>query len=135
VQQKGCSFSPLGPPAPIKEAGFRVLILEEIADRSKLPRPQNAAINSTVMRGYMNGKCVKGADGKTPEWRDWDDDFTAEQLANESQLWRDAYARAKQDSAGKLPWLLVSNGKTGASVPFPATEAEVMTLLKKYGGE
>lgn len=134
-QQKGCTWNPIGPPPPIAAEGFRVLILEETGDRPKLTRDQLAALNSTVMTGYLNAKCVKGPDGKTPEWHRWDDDFTPEQLAQQPQLWRDAIERAKKDSAGKLPWLLVSNGKSGASVPFPASEVDVMALLKKYGGE
>ena len=35
----------------------------------------------------------------------------------------------------RKPWITISNGKRGYSGPVPETEAELLALLKKYGGE
>lgn len=122
------------PPAPIPGDGLRMLIVEETADRGKLPRPQAAILQSTRIREYLNSHCAKGADGKTPEWRQLDDDFTADQLKFEQPNFVKAYADAKTASGGKTPWLVISNGSSGVSTPLPATEDEVLAELKNYGG-
>ena len=33
-----------------------------------------------------------------------------------------------------LPWLIVSNGRSGYSGPLPLTIDETMQILKRYGG-
>lgn len=127
-------FDPPQPP-PIPGNGFRVLILEETADRDKLPREQAAILRSTVIRGYLNAKCAKAPDGKTPEYRILDDDLTPELLKFERPNFAEAFAKAKTDSQGKTPWLVVSNGETGTSRPLPVTVDETLKILKQYGGE
>jgi hypothetical protein len=119
-------------PIPPQPAGFRVLILEETAERGKLPASQVTALTSTQARAYMNAKTPKGPDGKTPEWRMLDDDHVDVSFLAEN--WKKALELARKDSAGKLPWIVVSNGSAGESRPFPATEAELLELLRKYGG-
>jgi len=112
------------PPIPL---GLRVLILEESSERGKLPIPQLSAMTSEAVRTYLDAKAAKN-------WRLLDDDFESASLTNESQSWRDWYAKAKTDGKDKLPWLLVGNGKSGESRAFPANEAEMLALLQKYGG-
>ena len=124
---------PPGPtPIPPQPAGFRVLILEETAQRGSLPKTQLSALLSTKARDYMNAKAPKGPDGKTPEWRMLDDDHTDESFLAEN--WRKSLDMARKDSAGKLPWIIVSDGAKGESRAFPQTEAELLELLRKYGG-
>lgn len=112
-------------PAPIPVDGFRSLIVYESADLSKLPAGQLAALYSQQVRDYLTSKCTMGPDGKTKEWRTLDKDVVAD-----SKLWQDAMARPRKS----LPWIVLSDGKTGFEGPLPATEADLMTLLKKYGG-
>ena len=82
---------------------------------------------------YLAAKCVKGADGKTPETRAYDQHTPMDAAP---KLWRDAMARPRSS----LPWLVVSNGKTGFEGPVPYNPADpadlnpILTLLKKYGG-
>lgn len=123
-------ITPFNPP-PIAEAGFRVLVLEETAERSKLPKDQLTILTSTVVRTRLKARCVKTADG-TPEFRFLDKDTD---LANESEIWKKAVERAKTDSKGVMPWMLLSNGKTGLSGPLSANGAELLELVGKYGGE
>jgi len=115
------------PPAPIPEPGFRVLIVLKTDDLSKLPPAQAIAIQSKDVTDYLNSKCAVGTDGKQKEWRIWD---STTDPTGESPIWQAAFKR----TAGKsLPWILISNGKTGTEEVLPADTASLLTLLKKYG--
>lgn len=114
--------------APIPVDGFRVLFVVETADASKLPKEQLAILTSHDVRAYLNAKCVLGADGKTREWRQWDKDVSIE---GEAAHWKAAMGR-KRDS---LPWLIISDGKTGYEGPLPMTIADTLKLLKQFAGE
>lgn len=127
---------PTPSPAPIPDPGFRVLIIWETGE--SLTPGHSSVIGSVAVRGYLDRKCVpRTLNGQTwPEYRLWDKDaFKDVPLANETELWQKAHARAVQKSNGVRPWLLVSNGTDGFEGPLPATVAETLALLKKYGGE
>jgi hypothetical protein len=115
-------------PAPIPVAGFRVLIVFEEKDASKLPLGQHSAIYGKQIRDYLNAKCVIGADGKTKDWWILDQNVNT---VNMQKHWQDAMARKRTT----LPWLIVSDGKTGYEGPLPLTLEETMKILKKVGGE
>lgn len=114
-------------PAPIPAAGFRVLIVYESADLSKMPAPQQAIIFSKTVRDYLNAKCVPGADAKTKEWRIFDKDTD---VSAESTIWQ----AAMQRHPISLPWLIVSNGTTGFEGPLPADVESTMKVLQQFGG-
>ncbi len=117
-------------PVPIPDAGLRVLVVYETADLSKLPKEQLAILTSTAVRAYLSSKCVKGPDGKTPEWRVFDRNVT---MTNESPLWQAAMKKAT-DNANALPFILISNGTAGYMGPLPANVDDTLALLKKFGG-
>lgn len=123
--------TPPGPvppgPVPIPGDGLRVLIVYESAELSKLPKEQLLVFYGQAVRGYLDSHCVKGPDGKTAEWRIWDQNVPT---GAESPTWQ-AAMQVKRD---KLPWLVVSTGKTGFSGPLPADETEALKLLKTFGG-
>lgn len=122
--------NPPGPapgPAPIPLAGFRVLMVYESADLSKMPAAQQAVLFSKSIRDYMNSKCPVGPDGKTREWRIYDKDVD---LTAEAKTWRDAMARPR----ASVPWIVISTGTSGYEGPLPANAAEALALLQKYGG-
>lgn len=112
-------------PAPIAGDGFKVLILEDSTQRAKLPATQLSVIMGSKVREFFKSKCVKGPDGKTPEARIWDpsDDFTGE-----SKAWQDAVKRPRKS----LPWIIISNGKTGYEGPLPDTVDKTIELMTKY---
>lgn len=134
-------------PAPIPAPGFRVLIVFEAAELSSYPPAQLAVIYSGRLRDYLDAKCVKEAGGK-PGWNIWDKDVV---IKDESQIWKDAMARPrvppkiippkdlnpniKVEEPKALPWIIVSNGKTGYEGPLPANVDKTLELVKKYGGE
>ena len=106
--------------APIPEPGFRVLIVYETADLANLPR----WLADGDFRGYLDSHCVKGDKG-VPEYRIVDPQID---VSHANLLWAKALGR-KRDS---LPWLIVSNGKTGFEGPLPKTKSETLAVLAKY---
>jgi len=120
--------TPTPNPAPIPATGFRVLIIEEKTERAKVPAAQLAVLFSTTIREYLNAKCVKGPDGKTPECGIFDKD---DDVSGYSKLLADAMKRPRAST----PWIIISDGKTGFEGPLPANVDETLKLLKKYGGE
>lgn len=120
---------PTPPPAPVPIPldGLRVLILYESADLAKLPKEQVAAMNSAEVRSYLTSKCVKGADNKTSEWRIWDKDVDA---SAEPAHWQAALKRPRT----AVPWIIISTGKQGFEGPLPTTQADLLALLKRFGG-
>lgn len=151
------------PPAPIPADGFRVLFVVERADLPRYPREvMNVMGDTRKVIPYMNAKCVKGPDG-TPEWRQWDKDdptgaeekhwqdamkrprtLTVKNLPNGefsviNGLGQQIRLFARMEDAQKfvgntLPWLIISNGKTGWEGPVPHSVDDMLSLLQKYGG-
>lgn len=113
-------------PAPIPVDGFRALIVYESAELGKMPAPQTNILYTKDIRDYLNSKTVKGTDGKTGEWRIWDKDVDT---SNETKLWQDVMKRPRT----AVPWIVISTGKDGFEGPLPATVADTLALLKKYG--
>lgn len=133
--------TPPVPPVPVSE-GFRFIAIGEFDSkvRAGWPADLRVAWESPKSREYLTRKTQRDPDGKTPGWRFWDDDYSDSQLANISKDWQTLYARAKADRAkagGKDddPWVLIVNSTAVASQAFPANEAALLELVKKYGGE
>jgi hypothetical protein len=110
--------------------GLRVLLVEESEQRSKLPASQVSIIQGKRVRDYLDSKCPLSADGKQREYwmLDQNDD-----VSGLPQHWQDAMKRAKDKSGGKLPWVIIGNGKEAYEGELPKTVDEMLTLLKKYG--
>lgn len=115
-------------PAPIPAEGFRVLIVEDVKARQKLPPTQLMVLFDKKVRTYLDAKCVMGSDRKTREWRIWDQGVDA---SSESKLWQDVMKRHRKS----LPWIVISDGKRGYEGPLPEDVDQTLALLKKYGGE
>lgn len=114
---------PTPTPAPIPVDGLRVLIVYETSQMSALSDAQRAILQGKRFRDFVETACVKV--GKEPERRFWDKDVNT---TNESKLWQDAMKRSRQS----IPWIVVSNGKTGFEGPLPATVDETIALISKY---
>jgi len=120
------STTPPVDPAPIPLPGLRVMIVEESKERDRLLPGQQAAILGKQVRDYLNAKCVK--EGMQPAYWIIDKDVPVDGL---EKHWRDVFARPRKS----LPWLIVSNGKTGYEGELPKNLDETMAILKKHGGE
>lgn len=110
--------------APIKAPGFRVLIVYESADLPKLPPKKLSALYSRPVRDYLAASCAKDADNPQGAYRVWDKDVDA---TAESKPWQDALKRPRTS----LPWVVVSNGRTGWEGPLPDGADELLAVLKK----
>ena len=110
---------------PIDGDGFKVLIVYEAMDTNSLTPAQSNAIYGKALRDFLNSKCATGTDGKTREWRIFDKDVDTTSAPPQ-------WAKAMKRDRKSVPWIVVSNGKTGVECPLPATEADIMALLNKY---
>ena len=124
--------TPPSPPAPSDEApikvpGFRVMLIYESEDLTKMPASQQLILYSKEVRDYLKAKCVEN-EVKTGEYYILDKDADVSSLPKYIQ---EAFARPKKS----IPWMLISDGKTGYEGPLPANVTDTLKLLKKYGGE
>lgn len=123
--RSGCNINP-GPPAPIRDAGLRVLITYDEANRGNLPTGQKRILDSTALRAWLDAHCTtadKGGHG----WRIWPDSADA---SNDDPVMAKLLAVAKD----KNEWLVVSDGNRGTSQALPPDEPALMTVLEPYGG-
>ena len=118
---------PAPTPPPIPQEGFRVVIVYDSENEAKMPAAQQSILYSTDVRKYLNDKCVVEPSGKRG-YGIWD---SKADVSAYGKTYVDAMARPRKG----LPWLIVSNGKAGYEGPLPATVAETLNLLRKYGGE
>jgi hypothetical protein len=115
--------------APIKQPGLRVMMLYDAAmlkpeDQGGYTLKQRSVLDSAIIREYLNQQCAKDQATGTPEYRIFninspvtdDLDWVKEQMAIERKV---------------LPWLLVSNGKTGYEGVITNIE-DTMAIIKKY---
>ncbi|MEO6809732.1 MAG: hypothetical protein ABI353_11525 [Isosphaeraceae bacterium] len=115
-------------PTPIPGGEFRVVFVQESS--APMTKQEILVLGSADVRSYLNRKCAKSPSGLA-EWRSWDKDVD---VTNESETWKAAWA-AVQPQLGALPQIVIFQGGKGTVYPLPATAAETMTLLKKYGGD
>ena len=121
-------------PAPIPAPGFRVLFMFEDTPegRNKLSPGQRWAILGGELRDWLDAKCVVSANGKTREYNIWDSKVD---VSNAPKLWQDAMALSLRTYKGDLPFMVISNGRTGVVRAMPKDQAEIWSILKQYAGE
>ena len=112
---------PDAPPIPL--SGFRVLMIYETADLPMLPESQRQVLYSGQVRQFLGEHCVD--EDSRPAYRILDDDS---QFVDSDSSWASAMKRPRNS----LPWLIVSNGKTGYEGPLPGSVGETLQLLQKY---
>ena len=82
-----------------------------------MPPAQLSILTSAPLREWFKSNNV--------QWRIWDDDTPVE---GAEKVWQDALLLPRQS----LPWIHVSNGKTGFSGPLPSNVDETIALIGKY---
>lgn len=107
--------------APIEGEGFRVLFIAETGEQ--LPPAVEDSFYSKLITDYLNANCIKVGD--QPEFRRFDPDT---QFTDPQHRFAKAMARPRTS----LPWLIISNGKSGYEGPFPTTVEATLALLKQY---
>lgn len=124
--------NPPGPtpgPAPIAIDGLSVIFLID-GMALNMTRGQLLAIDGAELNNYLKATCPKDKTGQ-PAWRIYQKGQGL--AADEDKAFADAYAKVADK---ETPWVVVSNPKKGGgeSVPLPKTKAEILALIKKYGG-
>lgn len=116
-------------PAPIPVPGLHVLIVFESGELSKLPAAQSGILGARQIREYLNATCPKDSDGKQAAYRFYDKDVDT---SADLKVWQDAMKRPRKS----IPWCIVSNPDKGGGYegPLPADTADMLKLLKQYGG-
>lgn len=124
---------PVDPPDPepvvVVPTGFRVMFVYDTA--ANLTTAQQSVLYSPAITKYLTDKCVK-SDSGIPEWRKWSKDVVVSDRESKTiaAMWT-----ALKPTLGPLPQLAIHANGQGHVFPLPATEAEALALLKKYGGE
>lgn len=115
--------TPVEPPAPIPGDGLRILI---VYDEMKPLNPgHDAIIFGAENRKYIDDVTVVGPDGKKKEWRIFPSKIN---FADDTLVWKNAMTRPRSS----LPWLIVSNGKTGFEGKLPESEADFKAVVERY---
>lgn len=117
---------PEPPPTPTVNpfpgvTGLHLLIVYESAELQNYPRAQINSWQSKEVSDYLRSK---GSDN----WRRWDRDTD---VSGAESKWKQAFARVPRSV--ELPWIAVGNGTSGYEGRAPATHAELMALLRKFG--
>jgi hypothetical protein len=110
-------------PPPIDGDGLRVLIVYESSELNQLTADQRDIFYGQTVRKYLTENCVQ--QDRYSEWRILDQDTS---FVDAGSRWVKALARPRTS----LPWILISNGKTGFEGPLPATPSETIELIKRY---
>jgi hypothetical protein len=112
-------------PAPMPGDGLKVLIVYEIDQQATYPASQMAQLGSTALRTWLTNTVARAPNGQ-PEWRVLDQDAVCP--VGQPTLWCDALKRPRST----LPWIIISNGKTGFEGPLPQTESDTRKLIETY---
>tara|TARA_R100000951_G_scaffold70820_1_gene59715 strand:- start:1483 stop:2268 length:786 start_codon:yes stop_codon:yes gene_type:complete len=110
---------------PIAEDGLRVMIVVESSQISQMDPKQREILFNLKTRTYLNRRCIKGEDGQ-PSWRIMDPDTEFPDGCD--SIWCQALARDRET----VPWLVVSNGKTGVEMPLPKTMNDFLEVVEKF---
>lgn len=121
---------PPEPKPPTPATGLRVLMVGETGPSGKWTRGQLNVWNSTVLKAYLDSKCVKGSDGR-PEWRKWDIQVV---ITKDTETMKALWAATKPQ-LNNLPALVIVTDQNGEIYPLPDTEQAVIDLIKKKLGE
>ena len=111
--------------APIDKLGLRVLIVVESAKLGEMPEPQRQILFGMRTRLWLNDNCAKSEDGQ-PEWRVLDQDTEFPESCDE--VWCKALARERSE----IPWVVISNGKTGFEGALPNNINDFLKLVEQY---
>lgn len=110
------------PPFPVN--GLTVLVTYESEKASSLTSGQRAILFGRDVRDFLDAKAAMGSDGRTREYRIWDDDTDA---SAESETWQKAMAVPRQSEA----WVVAVGPKGWESKPLPQSPEEFKALVGK----
>jgi hypothetical protein len=101
---------------PVNDKGLHVLIVEETADRGKLPLSQSAIFTSAPLAQYL--------DQNAHDWRVFDQNID---LVDQPDKWKRALEAAQEP-----PYIVIWNGNRGTKGPLPLTVDAVIDAVEDY---
>jgi hypothetical protein len=114
-------------PSPTPTGEFRAVFVYESAALSTIKPDQLEALYSMEIRDYLDTHCAKGADGKTPERRFWDQN---QDVSKDSAQLAKLFSRPRKS----LPWFIIARGSSVVFEGPVVDAASTLATLKKYGG-
>jgi hypothetical protein len=120
--------------APFPSEGLVVLIIHEKQTVGTLPEAQKAIFTSQRLQQFLSDNCLRIPPENQPGYRIWDDDYSTSQLRETPPVLRSAYQVGVTHfrDNNEVPWIILSNGKTGVSQPLPASVDDTLSLIQKY---
>jgi len=117
---------PPRPPTPGPVEKLSVLIVEESADRARLPASQQSILFGRTVRTWLNENCQDWPEGKIRDWGIFDRDSD---LSGYSKTLQEMMNRKRNG----LPWIVIhGDGKVVHEGLLPESVSKTMELLKKY---
>lgn len=113
-------------PTPITPTKLQVVIIEDPAQRATIPAEKIIIMDGAEIRDYCKTHC--SVTGTTPDRRVLS---LRQDVSNQPQWIKDACAEPRTST----PWIVILTPTQKISGPLPATVADTMTLLRKYGGD
>lgn len=120
---------------PPKPTGLVVVIVEDETRQEPLTSGQIIAMGAKEVDEYLNVHCVKGADDSTPEAKKYPKGADVSLQSAEVQKLHGQVVGKMNESGSKDPHLGIKAGGRVAIGPLPEGKDNMLTILKKYGGE
>lgn len=118
--------TPPTPPTPVPVTSFRVIFVYESG--TTLTQAQNGVIYGKSVEDYLNAACTGGKTG----WRRRDKDAPGENDPTMKAIWDVAKPEFAPPKNTAVPALVIQVNDKVTIEPLPATQADAVTLLKKY---
>lgn len=103
---------------------FRLLIIEDVEARAKLPASQLSMLTGKNVRDFCKANCAKDAEGN-PQFR------IVDKSAALTGIWSEM---ASKSTVATFPKLILQNGTGYLSKPLPTDYAELQSDLEQYAG-
>lgn len=116
----GSFVTPLVKP-PFESDGLRGVVIVDESARNTMTSKQIAAFEGADIRDWT--------DKNAKEFLVLDKDADK---ASMSKWAKDAWVSYEKSEGKKLPWIVLSNGKTGTSEPYPDNPADAIAMWSKY---
>lgn len=122
---------PPKPPAPTPPAVFRVLITvnKQRANDGAERRGQWSAVQEKEVTDYLRAHCTKDEVLGTAGFRIWDVSVI-NSVGDDLPFWKQLAAMPRTEDF----WIEINDGKGGYHGKLPASKADLLAILKQFGG-
>lgn len=117
----------------VSKGSLVVVMVQDESRQDPLPSGVVIAMGAKDVQEYLDAKCAKGADGKTPEAKKY---HKLTDVSSQSKAVQEVHAAVvgKMD-ASKDPYIGIKHGRRIAVGKVPPGKDDMLNLLRKYGGK